>query len=90
MLLKSKANSKELETLQEIITTCSLQLAKNEERNKQLTENLKGILNVMPALCLLVLLEVRSQILEVGELLKGSHPQLSLKLKSSKYKCKFF
>ena len=34
----------------------------------------------MPELCLLVLLAMRSGVLEVRELLKGSHPQLSLKL----------
>ena len=40
---ESKANTEELEKLQEIITTCTLQLEKSEEKNKQLTENLIGI-----------------------------------------------
>ena len=45
----------------------------------------------MSVLCLLVLLEMRSQILEVRELLKSSHPQLSLKLEEPlKFKRKFF
>ena len=80
----------ELEKLQEIITIHTLQLEESEQKNKHLTENLKGIYNVMSAFCLLVLLGLRSGVLEVRELLKGSHPQLSLKLgETLTYKRKF-
>ena len=45
----------------------------------------------MSELYLLVLLEITSGVLEVRDLLKGSHPQLSLKLEELlRDKCKFF
>ena len=40
---ESKTNTEELEKLQEIITTRTLPLVESEQKNKQLTENLKGI-----------------------------------------------
>ena len=40
---KSKTNTEELEKLKEIITTRTLQLEESEQKNKHLTENLKGI-----------------------------------------------
>ena len=41
--IKIKANTEELEKLKEIITTRTLQLEESEQKNKHLTENLKGI-----------------------------------------------
>ena len=41
---------KELQSLQEIITSLTLQLREKEERNVHLTENIKGILTTCIAL----------------------------------------
>ena len=41
---------KELQSLQEIITSLTLQLIEKEERNVHLTENIKGILTTCVAL----------------------------------------
>ena len=48
--LYSTELQKELQSLQEIITSLTLQLREKEERNVHLTENIKGILTACIAL----------------------------------------
>ena len=48
--LYSTELQKELQSLQEIITSLTLQLREKEERNVHLTENIKGILTICIAL----------------------------------------
>ena len=50
MCLYSIESQKELQSLQEIITSLTLQLREKEERNVDLTENIKGILTTCIAL----------------------------------------
>ena len=71
--LYSTELQKELQSLQEIITSLTLQLREKEERNVHLTDNIKGILMTCTAFILSVI-DLRSQILEV---LKTTHPIVS-------------
>ena len=77
--LYSTELQKELQSLQEMITYLTLQLREKEERNVHLTQNIKGSM-YNSLLYLLFLIELKSRILEIRDLLKTSHPQLSKQL----------